>query len=102
MADAPSTVRTRMWHDADADADIAVSAYPYANGEFGIVLTVYDVPCDRGKTWISGGPLHGEEEVTVGDHLAPHIKWLWRVTHCEQTHPEYFRTTKGGRRAGRA
>ena len=85
MAEAVSV----SWHDDDAL--ITCSVYPYATGEAGIVLTVYDVDFDRAKTWVSGGPLHGAEEVTAGNPAPEHIKWVWRVAHCELSHPEYFR-----------
>lgn len=79
--------------DGEPDARVTLSVCPYSNGEIGIVLTVYDLGFELGKTWVLGGPLHGEEEAGR-DAKLQHGKWVFRVAHAPPVHPAFSRSRR--------
>ena len=61
-----------------------------------VVTTLNDVPgVPAMVTTVTDGPLHDCVEITTKNACpealrVQHEKWLWRVVHAEQTHPEWF------------
>lgn len=81
------------------------SAHRHPDGTAGAVLTYrLGAPFTHWRTRVQGGPLDGQSEDTPladGDEaaVATHIKWHWRVQHCDLTHPEHFQRPRRSRKA---